>query len=113
MHIVEVGLIVTLLGASSTYLITAGQLLFQTAVGNIPGFDLNVCVLLSTVLVMPLAMVPDLSLLSQTSALGLVAVIGGFIAIFYSGIQKYGSPFAHEDIPLTPRGAGGVGTFFG
>jgi len=112
---IEIGLFVTLIGASASYLITSGELLSETPLGALfsSSMALPMCVLFSALVVLPLVMVRNMGMLAKVSALGLVACIGGFIAIFYTGWDKYGAPWAHDKVSTWPNGAKGVGTFFG
>ena len=69
---IEIGLFVTLIGASASYLITSGELLSETPLGALfsSSMALPMCVLFSALVVLPLVMVRNMGMLAKVSALG-------------------------------------------
>lgn len=103
-YITDFSIIFTLLGVCISFQIT-----FATLMKDIPfvSFSYAALTAISATLVYPISCVPSIALLSSFSLAGLVFLMLGIIAIFFSGISLYGSE-ALEDITGSHHGTSGL-----
>ena len=92
--VVEICTIATLLGALTVYSLTFAELVHETPLALGPGGKTTATwreALLFVALVAPLCVWRQLRILAKTSALGLLALLGGFAAIFAFGAIRFGA----------------------
>jgi amino acid permease len=94
-YLTEFSVLFTLWGVCVAYQIT-----FATLMLDVPLMQLSYSnlIILSAIIVFPVAFVKNLSFLTKFSAAGLVCLICGIIAIISNGFLQYGTGAIYEDV---------------